>query len=168
MVAERYRTFWRRFWAGVIDAAIVMSVYWLVDEWQPFGAQPFGRSVGEAVLSVFVFGYGIALHGRYGKTVGKMLTGVTVVTHGTELPIGYRRALLRDSPLVIMAGLEGVFYALTNWTESSPSVGRGMDAFFEWCSFGWFLLEFVTMLANDQRRAVHDFLAGTVVVRDTA
>ncbi len=30
----------------------------------------------------------------------------------------------------------------------------------------WFLLEFVTMLANDQRRAVHDSLAGTVVVRD--
>ena len=29
----------------------------------------------------------------------------------------------------------------------------------------WFVLEIVTMLTNDHRRALHDFIAGTVVVR---
>ncbi len=30
---------------------------------------------------------------------------------------------------------------------------------------GWFLLELLTMLANDKRRAFHDFIGGTVVVK---
>jgi uncharacterized RDD family membrane protein YckC len=29
----------------------------------------------------------------------------------------------------------------------------------------WFLAEVLTMLTNDKRRALHDFIAGTVVVR---
>jgi len=31
--------------------------------------------------------------------------------------------------------------------------------------FGWFIAELVTMLTNSKRRAVHDFIAGSVVVR---
>ena len=31
--------------------------------------------------------------------------------------------------------------------------------------FGWTLLEVLTMLTNAKRRAIHDFIAGTVVVR---
>jgi hypothetical protein len=31
--------------------------------------------------------------------------------------------------------------------------------------FGWMLLEAVTMLTNAKRRAIHDFIAGTVVIR---
>ena len=30
----------------------------------------------------------------------------------------------------------------------------------------WFWSEFATMLFNSRRRAIHDFLAGTVVVRE--
>jgi uncharacterized RDD family membrane protein YckC len=29
----------------------------------------------------------------------------------------------------------------------------------------WFLAEVITMLTNEKRRALHDFLAGTVVIR---
>lgn len=32
----------------------------------------------------------------------------------------------------------------------------------------WFFLEVVTMLFNDKRRALHDFIAGSVVVRTEA
>lgn len=31
-------------------------------------------------------------------------------------------------------------------------------------SMGWVFLEFVTMLTNPRRRALHDFIGGTVVV----
>jgi hypothetical protein len=32
----------------------------------------------------------------------------------------------------------------------------------------WFLVEIVTMLTNGKRRALHDFIAGTVVIRTNA
>lgn len=32
-------------------------------------------------------------------------------------------------------------------------------------TFGWFGLEVVTMLTNNKRRALHDFIAGSVVIR---
>jgi uncharacterized RDD family membrane protein YckC len=31
--------------------------------------------------------------------------------------------------------------------------------------FAWFVLELLTMLTNNKRRALHDFIAGSVVVR---
>jgi uncharacterized RDD family membrane protein YckC len=34
-----------------------------------------------------------------------------------------------------------------------------------WVAIAWVLLEYLTMLLNEQRRAIHDFIAGTVVVR---
>jgi uncharacterized RDD family membrane protein YckC len=34
-----------------------------------------------------------------------------------------------------------------------------------YASIGWFLLEVVTMLTNSKRRALHDLIAKTVVVR---
>ena len=33
---------------------------------------------------------------------------------------------------------------------------------------GWFLLEIVTMTFNSKRRALHDFIAGSVVVKASA
>jgi hypothetical protein len=34
-----------------------------------------------------------------------------------------------------------------------------------WIWLAWLVLELLTMLTNPQRRALHDFIAGTVVVR---
>lgn len=36
-----------------------------------------------------------------------------------------------------------------------------------WIALGWFLVEIVSMLTNERRRAVHDLIAGSVVVRCT-
>jgi uncharacterized RDD family membrane protein YckC len=35
-----------------------------------------------------------------------------------------------------------------------------------WAGAAWSILEVVTMLTNRKRRAIHDFIAGTVVVRN--
>jgi uncharacterized RDD family membrane protein YckC len=42
------------------------------------------------------------------------------------------------------------------------------EAVLAWAGCAWYLLEVITMLTNDKRRAVHDFIAGTVVVRPGA
>jgi uncharacterized RDD family membrane protein YckC len=35
-------------------------------------------------------------------------------------------------------------------------------------SLGWFITEVVTMLTNKKRRALHDFIANTVVINSNA
>jgi len=48
-------------------------------------------------LLVVGLGYGTVLEGTYGKTVGKMVTGIRVVGRGGR-EIGYGQALLRNVP----------------------------------------------------------------------
>jgi hypothetical protein len=36
-----------------------------------------------------------------------------------------------------------------------------------WSFWAWWILEVATMLSNSKRRALHDFIAGTVVMRVT-
>jgi uncharacterized RDD family membrane protein YckC len=40
-----------------------------------------------------------------------------------------------------------------------------VDTFLTYSTANWFLVEIITMLTNDKRRALHDFIAGTVVIR---
>ena len=47
--------------------------------------------------------------------------------------------------------------------EEIPSLWKGIQSSLA----DWFLLEFITLLTNDKRRAFHDYIAGTVVVRET-
>jgi len=99
----RYETFWRRFWAGVIDSIVFIPMAWLSNWiWGHVHAQPV-LATWYIVDSTSFFAYSIVLHGLYGQTIGKRLTGVKI--------------------------------------------------------------ELVTMLTNDRRRALHDFIAGSVVMR---
>jgi len=111
--------------------------------------------------------YTILLHWRYGKTIGKMLMRVTVLTYEAETRITFRQSFLRESPwvMLVMAAwiLAGV--ALATATASTPL--WILINILRWCSFVWYLVEIVTMLTNEKRRAVHDYIAGTVVVRDS-
>lgn len=168
MVAERYQTFWPRFWAAVIDTLVFLPLFYVSEAWGPYEAGGIVETAVSIAVVALDYAYAVILHGRYGKTLGKMVTGVSVRTYRTEATITYAQAFLRDSPAIVLTVLSIAFVAVTILTGSSQYVAKGMAEFFGWCNMAWFMLELVTMLANDQRRAVHDFIAGTVVVRDSA
>jgi uncharacterized RDD family membrane protein YckC len=116
----------------------------------------------------------VALHARYGQTIGKMATKVRVVNFRTEGKISWARAWLREGiPLLLSLGFVGyeVYAILTG--RITPSALENGQAYNEngslwWLSVIpslWFLAEVLTMLTNRKRRALHDFIAGTVVVR---
>jgi uncharacterized RDD family membrane protein YckC len=44
---------------------------------------------------------------------------------------------------------------------------RFWAGFVLWSSLAWWILEVATMLSHSKRRALHDFIAGTVVMRVT-
>jgi uncharacterized RDD family membrane protein YckC len=166
--ANQYRTFWRRFWAGVIDALVLWPLLW-VDE-------AIGARTGSAPLLVLwsVFyslsgvAYTIVLHGRYGQTIGKVILGVKVLdVSGSRLSM--KQAVLRDSVLLVLV-LGGLVVDL-------PSIAAGRNPYADGvelttvqlillnATLAWFVVELVTMLSNARRRALHDFIAGSVVVR---
>jgi uncharacterized RDD family membrane protein YckC len=165
MIQERYRTFWRRFGAGVVDGLILLPITFL-DGW--FFSEGFSGWINLIYYALFSFPLGYAyyifMHGRYGQTVGKRVAGVKLLALN-EGPLGYKRAFLRDS-VPLLLGMGFILY-------DAPQILQGVhpydiqgnyNALF-FVSATWIVAELVTMLTNNKRRAVHDFIAGSVVVR---
>ena len=83
-----------------------------------------------------------------------------------------RQALARDAvPLVLIfcALVMDLPLVVSGWNPyEAAQVADLADPQFWllWASFGWTALELVSMLTNRKRRALHDFIAGSVVVRE--
>ena len=108
------------------------------------------------------------------QTIGKMVTKVRVVDFRTEGGISWWQAWLRKGiPMVLSLGFLGweVFLVLTgSLNPSGLANGEALTASKGfWLLMAlpalWFFAEVLTMLTNEKRRALHDFIAGTVVVR---
>lgn len=164
---ERYRTFWPRFCAGWIDLLVIFPITYGMGALMEHVGPGVTATVSDILCLVVVYGYEVILHWKYGKTVGKMVMRVTVLRNSDESRISFRQSVMRVS---IPLGLEtamwvvGVFYLLNGHITDPHRTFIGESVI--WLTLGWYLAEFVTMLANAKRRAIHDIIAGTVVVRD--
>jgi uncharacterized RDD family membrane protein YckC len=102
-----------------------------------------------------------------------MATKVRVVDYRTEGKISIQQAWLREGiPLLLSLG--GVIYEIALILDgklNSKTIEGGQLFNDKWYWFAnsvptlWFVAEVLTMLTNRKRRALHDFIAGTVVVR---
>jgi uncharacterized RDD family membrane protein YckC len=167
MVERKYATFWLRVCARIGDGIIFMPVavigYFLIVHPTAPWVRVVWFTLGQCVFLVYV----IVMHGIYGQTLGKMACHVRVLDI-SERPLSMKQAVLRDivNIILLLAGL---------WIHL-PQVIRG-----EWLDFshlpshrslltylssGWVWLDGLTMLTNSKRRALHDFIAGSVVVRN--
>jgi len=166
---DRYRTFGRRVWAGFIDSLVFLPVS-LADHF--LSAPERGAVVillwGTLSYNVYWL-YTVLMHARYGQTLGKMATRVKVLDLSEERIPTLRQAFLRDAGYVILDGASLV-YLFTLVVSGRYSFGAELtDApgrLLAFAGLGWFLLELVTMATNRKRRALHDYIAGTVVVSD--
>jgi uncharacterized RDD family membrane protein YckC len=108
--------------------------------------------------------------GKYGQTIGKMLLKVKVMDVSETAHITYWQAARRNIvpifstimilPYDIYQIIVGKFYMFHPKTEPDAYT-MAMTYIF----MAWFLLEFFTMLFSKKRRAVHDFIAGSVVIK---
>ncbi len=169
-VENKFRTFWRRVWAGAIDFTVFWPLF-LIDNWTwtTFKDHPVLLLFWFIFTSTAFHIYDIVFHGLYGQTLGKMAVKVKVVNvSGDKLKMS--QAFRRDMvPLL--------FFALS-LTFDPPKILHGRypqnTAFvkFDFVFFlnlltglGWSLAEVITMLTNKRRRAIHDYIAGSVVVK---
>jgi len=164
-VAWKYRTFWRRFWAGYVDALVFVPLgvldYFI---WQHSTSIPL-RALWFAIYSASFPAYSILTQGLFGQTLGKRVLGVRVVdVSGRALTM--MQALRREAinlPFVFWSFNAGL--ALVGRGENPHQLEQAEVGAAAWLGFGLFALELLTTLTNSKRRALHDFIAGSVVVR---
>ena len=171
---DRYSTFGPRFWTGFVDSCILWPISFVTFALLCLDVP---RSVA-ALLVIVESGtwlvYTVVMHARYGQTVGKMVTKVRVVDFHTEGSISWRQAWLREGiPTLLSLGFLGYqVYSILAGNVTLRAVANGealASGEPSWLLSAlpglWFLAEVLTMLTNQKRRALHDFIAGTVVVR---
>ena len=173
----RYAGFWPRLAALLLDMLIMLPltllVFWGSERYRLFLLYCFVPS------TLFGLFYGVYLVRRFGGTPGKLIVGVRIRKVGGE-PVGSREAILRYLPEFILNMLMSVgflmsvlhmsdteYHALSfmerarRMVELAPSWYKPLQI----VQNVWVWGELIVLLTNRKRRALHDFIAGTVVVR---
>ena len=162
----KYDTFVERFFAGWIDGILLSLIAYGIEA----VAMLLPVWLGAALVSITILNayfYSVTLHTAYGQTVGKMFMGVRVVNNEGEGVITFKNAFLRDAIPILLTFLMLVIWPNWNVIAENQSTAP-MPFFFSFIlvlSLVWTGLEILTMLSNEKRRALHDYIAGTVVVK---
>jgi uncharacterized RDD family membrane protein YckC len=172
-----YAHFWQRFCAMLIDAVVLLPLGVCI-AW----VSSMSRIANVALLvptALFSLWFYVHLVKCHGGTPGKLIMGIRIAKVDGSA-IGYREALLRHAVSFTFEIIEAVammvaaysiseasFEALTFGNRPEVLQGQFPD-FFKYLVYvqgvwGWG--ELLVMLTNKQRRSLHDFIAGTVVLR---
>ncbi|MCV2439856.1 RDD family protein [Paucibacter sp. DJ2R-2] len=171
-------TFSQRFAASLIDFAVFLPV---------LAAQALVFKHSKAVATALVIplsfcflAYVIYCHGRYGQTIGKRVMRIRVLQLSGER-LAWSNAWARSSVDIGLTTLstlsffiallhvpDSLYYA-ASYIEQINNLQAYEPSWASWSATAtqvWALGELVTMLFNKHRRALHDFIGGTVVVSE--
>jgi uncharacterized RDD family membrane protein YckC len=174
-----YAGFWRRFCALWVDAFIVILPVRFFLSW----LEGFDRTVAIVIMipsAALLPMYHVYFNARYGGTLGKLAVGIRV-TRPDGGRIGWTEAIARSAVDMVFAlvGLCIQVWALAqisgeDYSNASGFLERGhlLKSFRpSWLSVVsilsqvWVWSEVVVLLLNRRKRALHDFIAGTIVIR---
>lgn len=162
----KYNTTGRRFWAGFIDALIILSLNAILVHLFFNNNSIFSQFVCIIYYNFFAVAYTILLHGFYGQTIGKRVMKVTVLDI-TEKKITMKQACWRETFYIFTS----LIYLPINmyFLFSEAVINEQFSTFLDVLNNShliWFAIEIVSCLTNEKRRAIHDYIAGTVVINN--
>jgi len=158
---KRYKTFWRRFFASWIDSFILYIIHYLITIIITT-SDYIMNDIGFLFLALLPFAYSMIFHGYYGQTFGKMVMKVKLYNKDEIHDVKFIQAFYRELiPIIIIVLSYGLNFIEINLDNIYFMTYMGIVASI---SLIWYLLEIFTMLFNTKRRALHDFIAGTVVL----
>ncbi len=166
---DKYRTVGPRFWAGFIDGLVFLPIT-MFDDYLSSPQRGLTILVSWAIISYSAFWlYSVSLHACYGQTLGKRAMHVKVLDVGEDRIPSIRQALIRDIGYILLnfgSLLYFLYLVITgNYAGTEQLEGSSMGRILAFAGLTWFLLEIGTAFTNPKRRAVHDLIARTVVVR---
>jgi len=172
-----YAGFWKRFGAFLIDFIVVTPLMVI----GYYGSEYSRLFYLYWLLPGTVIGlwFSVYLVARYGGTPGKLLLKTKIVMADGS-PITPKAAVIRHSVLFLLGLATSIAFCLgslsmtdsqyfsmsfSERSQALPAVAPSWYAPAELLMQFWVWSEFVVMLFNKQRRAIHDYMAGTVVVK---
>lgn len=171
-----YGGFWRRVGAAVLDGIIMIPMGLLLFFLMYKTSQAYLYYLAPSiVVSLFYYVY---LVKRFGGTPGKRIIGMRI-TMVDGSPVTTQAAVIRYAPffllqvLAILAAVKGQLtpvdnYDSLNFLEKMQTLQRGQSAWsglITGLTYIWWIATAITLAANYRKRAAHDFMAGTVVLR---
>ena len=173
-----YAGFWVRVLASAVDKILITGAARLFLLVRNYSLAWFGWVT---VLGfVFYRFYHIGCVALWGQTPGKMAARIKVVRMDGS-PAGLRRAFLRNSvetllttvvlvlELIAMTKVVPAEFAAADLSKRPDLVDAFVPqtaTYVAWATQAFVLSEFVVLFLNKKKRAIHDFIAGTVVVHD--
>jgi len=169
IIPNKYKTSWRRFFAVIIDDLIIFPILLYIQAAprnEYTSANQFIYYLAVLILSSIYF---VWMTGRSGQTVGKKVTKIIVVDGKDETKtIGYKRSFYRYSPFMAFNVLALIYIVIT-WTDGIMlHMDRVVLNLLIFLSIIWTVAEFITILGNGRRKAIHDYIGGSVVIRKDA
>lgn len=172
-----YAGFWVRLSSSLIDLLIVFPIIFLTLYLNGLNKNAYYFTLIPHLI--FTFWYHIYLVKKYGGTPGKLISGIRILKlDGTD--VTWREAILRQIVTVIMTifvsivTLMAIAQADTEYFESLGWLKRQayimslsplLFSIYTWSSNLWTYSELFVLLFNKRKRALHDFIANTVIVK---
>jgi uncharacterized RDD family membrane protein YckC len=168
-----YATIWERLLALLIDGLIIGVITFPINYFNETSFKSFSLFVIFAVVGMI---YKPLLEFKYGATLGKMVMKISIVTTSFE-PINLIQAILRN----VFALVSNTYaIVLTFIIFSSPDFAN-VTTFTEYNALSvsftshWaigiygliVLIDIICLLANNQKRSLHDRIGQTLVIKNS-
>lgn len=172
-----YAGFWRRLGAFLVDMAILIPYSFGLLYLTGLGKNIYLLSIIPSFI--FIIFYNVYLVKKYGGTPGKLIVGIKVINkNGSD--INYSNAILRFllsfvfaifGAVVMIFSLskisneEYISLGLLDRTKLISELNTSLFNIHQWVANIWVWSEFIILLTNSRKRAIHDFMASTVVIK---
>ena len=175
-VEPYYGGFWTRLGALFLDGLVLAPIA-LLQIWS-FGRQREVYYLTHIANYAFVLVNSVLLVRWWGGSTGKLLWGLRVVRADLK-PVGWKETWLREAvTLAIYIAGTAVYLSAVRLMSNDEFLGLSSEDRFkrigelgglalrmaDWLSYLWMGSELIALLTNRRRRALHDFIGGTVVI----
>jgi uncharacterized RDD family membrane protein YckC len=173
-----YAGFWLRLYSILLDFLILLPLNFIVLLLNSYSKDMYFVTLAPNIL--IILWYQVYLVKRFGGTPGKLIVGIKVLKLNLQ-PISWKEAILRYSVLfgLTIYGLIVTISSLKNadsqiynnlgWLQKQQYLvflSPIMFRIYTWSSNIWVYSELIVLLTNEKKRALHDYIAGTVIVNN--
>jgi uncharacterized RDD family membrane protein YckC len=174
---DLYAGFWRRFASLLLDFVIVSPFVTIIMLLNALNKNVFFYTLVPNLLIGLI--YNVYFVQKWGGTPGKLIVGIKILKINGD-DIKWREAILRYCVLflllifgtIVMAitvsNIDSYYYESLDWINKQRymgSISPTLNKINVWLINLWTYSELIVLLMNSRKRALHDFIAGTVIVK---
>ncbi|MBB4805994.1 putative RDD family membrane protein YckC [Chryseobacterium defluvii] len=172
-----YAGFGTRLASLLLDAIILSPLIFIILFINSFSLDMFFYTIVPNLL--FNLWYNIYLPKQYGGTPGKLIMGMQILKLNGQY-ITFKEAFLRHLLTLMLTAFsvtlminsilkaDEVTFENLSWIKQSQylmSLSPVLFTIYSWVSNAWTWSELIVLLTNPRKRALHDYVAGTVIVK---